>query len=97
MIISFIQITKVPENLFKNNKELLFVEFGRNQITELPRYLFRSNVYLDEVSFILKAKLNLKLRFIFNKIRWRRFVEINSDRIQIFESLISQRITSFQI
>ena len=69
MIISFIQITKVPENLFKNNKELLFVEFGRNQITELPRYLFRSNVYLDEVSFILKAKLDLKLRFIFNKIR----------------------------
>ena len=69
MIISFIQITKVPENLFKNNKELLFVEFGRNQITELPRYLFRSNVYLDEVSLILKAKLNLKLRSIFNKIR----------------------------
>ena len=69
MIIGFIQITKVPENLFKNNKELLFVEFGRNQITELPRYLFRSNVYLDEVSLILKAKLNLKLRSIFNKIR----------------------------
>ena len=61
-VINAIKITKVPENLFKHNKELLFVEFGRNQITELPRYLFRSNAYLDEVSlFYHMTKLIFKL------------------------------------
>ena len=40
---------------------------------------------------------NLQIRFISNKIHWRKYVEINSDRIQIFELLISQRIISFQI
>ena len=50
LVIFFIQIKTIPETLFHNNRELLFAEFGRNQITEVPRFLFKYNTYLDEVN-----------------------------------------------
>ena len=85
--------------MFHTNKELLFVEFGRNEIVDVPRFLFKYNTYLDEVSFqsVMSIVFNCAIQFrsTSNRTHLAMCVAINSARIPTYVLLTYRRIMSY--